>query len=517
MDLPRFPAQFEQNMRALLGDEGFEAYAATFSRPYRQGLRVNPLKLTNDEFLEHLKLRDDLPEEALSPVPWCPTGFLFEGETSLFSKHPDYQAGLYYLQEPSAMAPAAILPICEGDVVLDLCAAPGGKSTQLAGKLGRSGVLFSNDISASRAKALLKNLELAGSTQSVVLSETPYQLAQRFPAYFDKILVDAPCSGEGMFQKDSSIMNNWAQYGNEYYAKLQWEILGHAYRMLRPGGMLLYSTCTFSPMEDEQMIDRFLAEHEDMSLEDIPKTGGMEDGHPEWTDSGRSELAKTARFWPQKLEGQGHFAALLFKSAHAFAASGASSGASPTAGAGKGFSASQSKSAGSNVGAFSKADLELFSAWAEENLTRDFRDILPQGGMLQKFSSQLFWSPVAQEELRGLRVLRSGLLLGELKKDRFEPAQAWAMALKQGDVKREAVFAPGDYELTRYLRGESPSGDFEDGWTLVMEGRRSDVGACAEGTREGAGAYPGIAYPLGWAKAVKGTLKNKYLRGWIQA
>ena len=306
--MPQFPKQYEENMKALLTEEGFSSYAATFEHEYRQGLRVNTLKISPEDFL---KRRSDL---SLRPVPWCPEGFYFSGETSAFSKHPDYAAGLYYLQEPSAMAPAAILPIEKGDVVLDLCAAPGGKSTYLAAKLGKSGVLFSNDISPSRAKALLKNLELTGTTQAVVISEAPYALSRRFPELFDKILVDAPCSGEGMFHKEPAIMKNWEQYGNEYYAKLQREILESAWQMLKKGGMLLYSTCTFSPMEDEQMVMSFLEAHPDMSLRPIDKVGGMEDGHPEWTHQKDENLRMTARFWPQKLEGQGHFAALFYKS-----------------------------------------------------------------------------------------------------------------------------------------------------------------------------------------------------------
>lgn len=538
--MPQFPKMYEDNMKALLGEEGFISYAATFEKEPRAGLRVNTLKISPEAFLKRKENEEAFHHQSdgvnvlneaasnctgtasLKQVPWCDTGFYYEEETNVYSKHPDYAAGLYYLQEPSAMAPAAILPIREGDRVLDLCAAPGGKSTYLAAKLGRSGLLFSNDISPSRAKALLKNIELCGTTQTVVLSEAPYALSKRFPEQFDKILVDAPCSGEGMFHKEPAIMKNWEQYGNEYYAKLQREILDAAYRLLKPGGMLLYSTCTFAPLEDEQMVWSFLKSHEDMSLLPIPKVGGMEDGHPEWLNFGKNEaeteseelnkisqradVRNTARFWPQKLEGQGHFAALFEKAAatSAAAASVNKEGKKNRTGGSLGadlFSMQPSEMRG----AFSAADLQLFEAWCKENLTRGWQQILPKGGYLSKIGDSLYYSPIPQGVLKGLRVLRCGVLLGELKKDRFEPSQALALVLKKEDVRRTADYPVSSQEVRRYLKGEtltapgSPDGSpekkgsTEDGWTLVL----------AEG------------YPLGWAKAVRGLLKNKYLKGWI--
>ena len=470
-----FPNQYEGNMKTLLGEEGFCSYAATFEHPARQGLRVNTLKISPRGFLNR-KEREGIRD--LKPVPWCLSGFYYEGETTEYSKHPDYAAGLYYLQEPSAMAPAAILPVEEGDYVLDLCAAPGGKSTYLAAKLGKSGVLFSNDISPSRAKALLKNLELMGAERMVVLSETPYALSKRFPCQFDKILVDAPCSGEGMFHKEPDIMKNWEQYGNEYYAKLQREILSSAYLMLKEGGQMLYSTCTFHPMEDEQMILDFIRDHPDMKLCPIEKVGGMEDGHPEWTNDpdGAEDLRMTARFWPHKLEGQGHFAALLQKS-------GKPSGRDAFS---MGFADLR--------GAFSGSDLQLFEAWCEENLSRPWQQILPKDGYLSKIGTFLYNSPIPQGTLKGMRVLRNGILLGELKKDRFEPSQAFAMTLTKKDVVRTVDLAVSSDGVKRYLKGETLTGEYQDGWNLVL----------ADG------------YPLGWGKAVRGMLKNKYLKGWIQ-
>jgi len=174
------------------------------------------------------------------------------------SKHPFYHAGMYYIQEPSAMTPASLLPITKGDKVLDLCAAPGGKSTELGAKLAGEGILVTNDISNSRAKALLKNIELFGIRNSLVLSETPGKLVEYFPEYFDKILIDAPCSGEGMFRKSSDMIKNWEQYGVEYYSEIQKDIVISSVKMLKPGGYILYSTCTFSPEENEGTITHLL-------------------------------------------------------------------------------------------------------------------------------------------------------------------------------------------------------------------------------------------------------------------
>ncbi len=465
----QFPGQYEKNMKLLLGEEAFNDYAATFDREYYQGLRVNTTKITPQAFVERWG-KDH--QGKLEKVPWCDSGFYLSEDTTVYSKDPDYFAGLYYLQEPSAMAPAAILPVAKGDKVLDLCAAPGGKSTFLSAKLENTGLLFSNDISPSRAKALLKNLELSGATQAVVLSEAPYKLSKRFPAFFDKILVDAPCSGEGMFHKEPSIMKNWEQYGNEYYAKLQKEILDAAFHLLKPGGMLLYSTCTFAPMEDEQMVEQFLEKYPDMSLLPITKTGGMVDANPKWTKSGREDVALCARFFPHLAKGQGHFAALMQKQ----------EGTVPE------WKADQTQRRGD----FSAQDLLLLENWSQDNLTENWQKTLPEGGFLQKQGTMLYYSPIAPELVGGLRILRNGVLLGELKKDRFEPSQAYALVLHKENVVRTVDFNKNDGNVIRYLKGETLNGSFEDGWNLVL----------AEGV------------PLGWAKAVHGQLKNKYLKGW---
>ena len=298
------PVSFLENMKKLLSPEEFNAYLDSYSEERVYGLRVNTNKLTPEEF-------EKICPFEIKKIPWIDNGYYYSGKDKP-AKDPYYYAGLYYLQEPSAMTPAHVLPIEPGDRVLDICAAPGGKSTELAAKLKGKGVLVSNDISNSRAKALLKNLELFGISNAYVISEAPYKLAEHFEGYFDKILIDAPCSGEGMFRKEPSVMKSWVEHGNDYFVKLQQEITSYALKMLRPGGMLLYSTCTFSPLEDEQIVSRMLKEDPDLELVEPEWYEGFDHGHPEWSDNNQ-ELTKCVRIWPHRMKGEGHFLALLKK------------------------------------------------------------------------------------------------------------------------------------------------------------------------------------------------------------
>lgn len=229
------PLAYINEMKALLGEE-YEAYLVSFEEVRHYGLRANTLKISPAELAEK-------GEFSISPVPWCESGFYYaEGERP--AKHPYYHAGLYYLQEPSAMTPGAMIPIEKGDFVLDICAAPGGKTTQLAARLGGTGLLISNDISAGRAKALLKNVEISGITNAIVMSEPPKKLAERFGGFFDKILIDAPCSGEGMFRKEPDMVKSWNEELLTFCREQQADILEHCASMLKTGGMILYSTCT---------------------------------------------------------------------------------------------------------------------------------------------------------------------------------------------------------------------------------------------------------------------------------
>ena len=301
MDLPK---KFCDEMKRILGEE-YPAYLASMEDTRKYGLRVNTAKISVEDFLK-------ISPFELTPIPYVDNGFYYDPEVAP-AKHPYYFAGLYYLQDPSAMTPASRLPVEEGDVVLDLCAAPGGKATELAAKLHGTGLLIANDISSKRAKALLKNIELFGVENSFIVTEYPQKLQEYFTGFFDKILIDAPCSGEGMFRKEPSMVKAWEQNGPEFYAKLQEEILRQALPMLKPGGYLLYSTCTFSPLEDEGTVDKILSM--DDSMEIVPMQGyvGFSKGNPAWVDSSRSEIEDCIRIFPHKLDGEGHFLALFHK------------------------------------------------------------------------------------------------------------------------------------------------------------------------------------------------------------
>ena len=461
------PESFEEKMKELLQDE-YEEYAACFEDENLSGIRVNTLKLSPDEFKE-------ISPFEIERIPWIKNGFFYEEEAQP-ARHPYYYGGLYYLQEPSAMTPASLLDVQPGDRVLDVCAAPGGKSTELAAKLKGEGVLVSNDISNSRAKGLLKNIELFGVRNAIVTSEAPDKLLQTFDGYFDKILVDAPCSGEGMFRKMPSMIKTWEEYGVDYYAALQREIITTAAKMLRPGGYLLYSTCTFSPEENEGTIQYLLNENPDMEVvpaidEKNPNQDvsyeGFSFGRPDWIPDGCEELKHCIRIWPHKIAGEGHFVALLHKK--------------ETAEEGR-VRIEERKAPGKN--AISEEAMKFMDSLKFE--------IDPK--QLMVLEDRIYLLPKGIPSLKGLRMLRSGLLIGEMKKNRFEPSQALANALKMEEYDNCYDLAADDIDVIRYLKCESIEikKEVKDGWVLV----------CVNG------------HPLGFGKYSKGNFKNKYLPGW---
>ena len=289
------PEEFEKEMKELLGDQ-YEAYRESLSLPVRQGCRVNTWKVEKEKW-------NEICPFAKEQIPWIENGY-FLSEDSGASRHPYYFAGLYYLQEPSAMTPANRLEAEPGDYVLDLCAAPGGKATELGSRLRGKGLLFANDISNSRAKALLKNLEMAGIPNLYVTSEKPETLEKQFPEFFDKVLIDAPCSGEGMFHREPKMMEYWRERGPEAYVPIQRELILQGAHMLKPGGKLLYSTCTFSKKEDEEIIQWLLEQEPDMYLLPVKPYEGFEKG---------KGMEACVRIFPHKMSGEGHFLALLGK------------------------------------------------------------------------------------------------------------------------------------------------------------------------------------------------------------
>lgn len=418
------PLQFEQQMKTLL-DESYPDYRDSFSAPPQKGLRVNELKISVPEFLT---LWERTESETLEKIPWIHNGF-FLAEDSRASKSPLYQAGLFYLQEPSAMTPAECLPVAPGDYVLDLCAAPGGKSTELAAKLKGNGLLFSNDISASRAKALARNLEKAGVANAFVTAASPEELSCHFRNFFDKILIDAPCSGEGMFRIQPQMMKHWEEEGPAHYAPIQKEILAKAAGMLRPGGMLMYSTCTFSPDEDDRQIDTFLSEHPDFEAAPLP---GYE-GFSRWVrPDGR--ISPYIRLYPHKIRGEGQFAALLKKS-------------------------------GESAPRPEKKPL----VWKRKDETY----LLPEGFMPE----------------RGLHYLMTGLHVSTEKKGRTEFSQAYAMAVKDGIFEYTLQLDAGDERIMRYLRGETLELTKEE-QRYVPE--KTDILVCLEQYPLGLGRRAGV-------------------------
>ncbi len=290
----QLPSSFSERMRDMLGTD-YNQFVESYKENPLGGVRVNTLKIT----VESLKALSTL---GLEPIPWCPTGFYTE-EGARPGKHPHYHAGLYYIQEPSAMAPVELLNVEPGDRVLDLCAAPGGKSTQISAKLLGEGLLVSNDLHPERTKALAKNLELYGVRNGIVLNDNPDHIAAAFPLFFDKILIDAPCSGEGMFRKDEDMVKQWDTGTPAKYAAMQRDILRSAAAALAPGGTLVYSTCTFATEENEEIIADFISSHPQFSVVTVGGTGSFAPGF--------GELSGTARLWPHKVKGEGHFMAVL--------------------------------------------------------------------------------------------------------------------------------------------------------------------------------------------------------------
>lgn len=426
------PEKFLARMQQQLGDE-YDEYLRSLQRPRAVALRFNPLKGAIPA----------LPFVG-EPVPWEPMGYYYDPD-SRPGLHPYHEAGVYYLQEASAMASAALLEPQPGEIILDLCAAPGGKSTQIAGRMQGQGLLVSNEIHPKRAKVLSRNIERLGIGNAVVTGEAPAALADRFPGFFHRIMVDAPCSGEGMFRKEEAAITDWSEENVEMCARRQAEILDCAAAMLRPGGRLVYSTCTFAPQEDEEAVEAFLARHPEFEAEPV---------NAPWFQESRPGMY---RLWPHKLLGEGHFAAVLRKM--------------------------DCREEIADVNFDQPKPLpKAFLSFAKE------LDIALPDGQAVTFGDTLYWMPPQMPALHRLRVLRPGLELGALKKDRFEPAHALALWLKH--CKNEISLSPESKELAAYLHGEAiPCA--ERGWCLVKAG----------------------AYSLGWGKGDGNQLKNHYPKG----
>ena len=424
------PDEFLQRMEKQLGEEDSQ-YLESLERPRAVALRFNPLK-------------GDIPtmDFVQSPVPWEPMGYYYD-QDSRPGLHPYHEAGVYYLQEASAMSAVALLDPQPGEKICDLCAAPGGKTTQIAGRMAGEGFLLCNEINPKRAKILSRNIERMGVSNALVTNEHPARLAEKFAGYFDRVLIDAPCSGEGMFRKEEAAVTDWSQETVEMCARRQAEILHSGAALLKPGGRLVYSTCTFAPEENELTIENFLATHPEFVLEDVSA--------PWFTPAGKGMF----RLWPHKLLGEGHFVAVLRKE------NGEDADLSPV-----------------------KGD-RLPKEWTE--FAKALAIDLPEGAPVF-FGQSLYLAPPEMPDIKGIKVLRPGLELGEVKKDRFEPAHALALWLKS--AARTEVFAAESSTAQAYLRGETIPSQSR-GWTLLQ----------VDG------------YSLGWGKGDGKVLKNHYPKG----
>ena len=424
------PEAFLLRMQKQLGEE-YEDFLQSLERPRAVALRFNPLK-GQQPTMDFVK----------EPVPWESMGYYYDPD-SRPGLHVYHEAGVYYLQEASAMAPVALLDPRPGERVCDLCAAPGGKTTQIAGRMQGEGFLLCNEINPKRAKILSRNMERMAVSNALVTNEHPANLAKKYAGFFDRVLVDAPCSGEGMFRKEEAAVTDWSQETVEMCARRQAEILHSAAQLVRPGGRLVYSTCTFAPEEDEEAVVNFLQEHPEFEPETleapwfVPVENG---GH---------------RMWPHKLLGEGHFAAVLKKTG--------------------------GEETDTDIPSGEKLPPQ-WTAFAKETGIQ-----LPAGKAVS-FGQNLYWAPEDMPDLNRIKVMRPGLELGAVKKDRFEPAHALALWLKE--CKNMETYGAESEEMKAYIHGDVVPSQ-KKGWCLV----------CADG------------YSIGWGKGDGRVLKNHYPTG----
>lgn len=454
------PIEFENKMKAFLGNE-WDDFLYSYDNNRFQALRFNTLKVQSPE--ERMRILKTLKISSDKKVSWANEAYYFD-ENVRPGKHPYHEMGLYYIQEPSAMSAAALLAPKPGMRVLDLCAAPGGKSTQLATYLGDSGLLVSNEINTQRSRILSQNIERMGIKNAIVTNEDSFVLASHFPDFFNAIQVDAPCSGEGMFRKLPEAIEQWSMENVAICAARQKEILDNAAVMLKPGGTIVYSTCTFSKEENEDVIEYFLEKHPDFTLEEME------------------------RFWPHKVDGEGHFVAKLVRR-----------GSVDT-----GFKSDrQTKKIKNNKNrknetksALTKENMKLLSEFLDETISDDMAALI-KNSRLVMFGEQLYRLPDMEVDIKGLKVQRAGLHIGEFKKQRFEPSHSLALALKLSEAKNVVKLTCDNPQTIGFFNGQSvmlsdeQAAECKKGWALV----------CVDG------------YPAGWGKVNGTQVKNHYPKG----
>ncbi|MDO5095834.1 MAG: RsmB/NOP family class I SAM-dependent RNA methyltransferase [Peptostreptococcaceae bacterium] len=509
------PIDYIEKMQSLLGKD-FDIFMQSYALEKMQGFRLNSLKIDNQTFWKKFSPLLSFDKEQ---VPWCPTGYYYPSDVNL-SKSPLYHAGLYYLQEPSAMSVVEFLDVKPDMKVLDLCAAPGGKTVQIACKMKNTGLLVSNDISLKRTKAILKNIETQGIRNTIITNAEPKDLAAVFPEFFERILVDAPCSGEGMFRKSPELIKSYASMEN--ITDLQRDILSNAAKMCCAGGRIIYSTCTFNREENEEIISDFLRTNSNFRLIDpfAEYTGardfGFENGYG----------LNAFRLFPHKLKGEGHFLAILEKN----------DDFGDNQSVQKEFQEknSDSQTPISNFD-FEQADEnpqpsrlkkekpkrrnsilnEDFGA-RKSKKTSSFKYKNPQNKeasdfekLLAEFEGEMLTIAINrknlvlnnhsiyqelgfQSDLKNIRIIRNGLYLGDIKNQQFIPSPAFIMAHKKSDFKHSITFTANDPLLYKYLRCETIDLDLPDGYHVV----------CVD------------EYPLGLVKVKNKVAKNLYNQNW---
>lgn len=427
--MKKLPQRFLDDMKELLMDE-YDDFIKSYDEPKTTGLRINTLKINKEELL-NLNLYN------LTPIPWADEGFYYDEEVDRPGKSPLHESGAYYLQEPSAMSVVPHLDIKEGDKVLDMCAAPGGKSTYILSKLNDTGLLVSNEINSTRIRALGENLERFGARNCIITNTDSNNLRKLFTGYFDKIVIDAPCSGQGMFRKDEVAIEDWSYAKVLECQSIQKDIIRDGYDMLKNGGVLVYSTCTFAKEENEDVINEFISEYKD------------------------AKLIEMQRIWPHKVSGEGHFVAKIQKLEN------------------------------------EDCNVKYIKIKNNDKEVKDYREFEKKFlniSMESRFDirgENLYLLPEEHPDTKKLKVLRYGLHLGMLKKNRFEPSHALSHYLKMEDVKNVENFSIQDNKILDYLRGNTIETGKSRGWVLV----------CVEGIG------------LGWGKESNGILKNHYPKG----
>ena len=443
------PIEFLERMEKMLGND-YRAFLESYDKEEYKALRFNPLRGKQEDFDRNNSFH-------LNSVPWEENGYYYEEEDKP-GKHPYHEAGVYYIQEPSAMAPVHFLNPRPGETILDLCAAPGGKSPQIGSKMNGQGLLLTNEIHPQRAKILSENIERMGISNAIVCNETPQRLADRFEAFFDKILVDAPCSGEGMVRKNDDARNEWSPANVELCAKRQDEILECAANMLKSGGTIVFSTCTFSEEENEGSIRRFLESHPEFEVQNVPLYDGMEQS--EWG----------IRLWPHKIKGEGHFLSVLKKE-----------GPLET-----GDPICYELQKGQSIKQYNE-----FLEFCMENGLDKYEKTDFMGGTYIVFGEQLYLLPKDAPKVDKMKVLRPGLHVATIKKGRIEPAHALSHILTQNDFKNVISLRGDSLEVRQYLNGQTLNAEGNKGWNLV----------CVD------------SYGLGFGKLSGGILKNHYPKG----